>query len=151
MDNPESSNIRDKDPIPEGTYSIALEKGVPPDKTGGGWGKFGIFLNPRFGTKLWNFITNGRNGFFLHKDGNEETNPGTAGCIGVEKKGGKINKVIKTFKGYQKKGNDEIEVIVDYDYIQRKKEEKSKKKEKEQNDLVSGYQGSSRIVIPNSR
>ncbi|TFG99569.1 MAG: DUF2778 domain-containing protein [Calditrichales bacterium] len=44
MDDPKSTDIKNKGAIPEGTYSIGLEEGVPTQKSGGGWGEFAVFL-----------------------------------------------------------------------------------------------------------
>jgi len=73
-------------------------------------------------------LTNDRSGFFLHEDGNEETNPGTSGCIGVQKEGNQIVKVQESLNEYQKEGNDEIELIVNYNYDPNKKKEDNDKK-----------------------
>ncbi len=111
-----ATNVENEGPIPEGSYYMELTPGVPTEKTGAGWGRFAIRLKPKFLTKVWNKITSGRGGFFLHEDGNEETAPGTAGCVGVTKANNGILKVKKALDSFQKAGNDEMTLTVDFDY-----------------------------------
>ena len=73
-------NVSDAGPIPDDTYSLKLFDSMPFQKTGGGWGVGGWFLNPGFFDRAFYSLGYGRGEFFLHHDGN---GPGTSGCIGV--------------------------------------------------------------------
>jgi len=105
---PKYDEVSDVGPIPDGKYSLTLTSSMKFQKTGGGWGVGGWFLDPgrasRFGYRIgWN-----RGGFFLHHDGN---GVGTGGCIGVSA-GSNMKKIKKILISYYNKGFRIIKIIV---------------------------------------
>lgn len=103
-------SLSDVGPIPEGTYSIKLTRGVLKQKSGGGWGWGGWFLKPSSIKYALSKLGLSRGGFFLHQD---EGNDGTSGCIGVSNQKD-IIKIWQMLKEYQQKGKTTIDVIVNY-------------------------------------
>ena len=116
MNNPESTDVVDYGPIPEGEYFLYLEPGVPAQKSGGPWGDWGIIINPYLGTRISNkLFENKRFGFFIHEDGNinESGGLGSAGCIAICSKKDTHN-LWGSLRFYRALGFSRIDLSVNY-------------------------------------
>jgi hypothetical protein len=130
---PEYQEFKDIGPIPQGTYELALEPGVPREKSGGGWGIAAWRLRPEslsgrvmedvslmkdkpaaqkvpgLSTVL-GALSDVRSGFFLHQDGGAD---GTAGCVGIQG-ADNTRQIWERLKRYQRGGHDKIKLVVTY-------------------------------------
>jgi len=110
-------------PIPQGSYFLSLQKGMPYEKQGGGWGTGGWSLQSTSGIMRNLSILDAwlkqqrdidlpgvRSGFFLHHDGGSD---GTAGCIGITRSSD-VTKLRKQLSSYYGDGHRRITVKVDY-------------------------------------
>jgi hypothetical protein len=125
---PEHTALENVGPIPQGEYFIELKPGVPPEKTGPGWGAFALRINPSserlYAATQWaktqDWLKNligtpspyyNRGGFFLHQD---DMKNGTAGCIGVlgNEEARSFHVWLKQYEG--ERGYGRINLTVDY-------------------------------------
>ena len=104
---PGYDGVSDAGPIPDGSYELPLRPGMAYQKTDGGWGVGGWFLDPGNLSRLGYRLGLSRGGFFLHHDGNGE---GTGGCIGVSE--GKFIKMLKNIFTQQQKNFGNIKLAV---------------------------------------
>jgi hypothetical protein len=125
---PEHTTLEDVGPIPQGEYFIELKPGVPPEKTGPGWGAFAVRLNPAserlYAAAQWAKTQDwfkaivgtpspyySRGGFFLHEDDKKN---GTAGCVGVLGNA-EARRLYVWLKQYEsERGYGRINLTVDY-------------------------------------
>jgi len=105
---PKYDDVSDAGPIPDGKYKLTLKPKMPYDKTGGGWGVGGWFLDPGIGSKIGYKFGWNRGEFFLHHDGK---GVGTSGCIGVSS-ANKVRTLRKILTEYQKNNHSTINVFV---------------------------------------
>jgi LysM repeat protein len=123
-------------PIPKGWYYVDLSdftanknsgdkkikkgttyKGYQPDRKGGGWGEWAKPLYPYY----WNNEPGkyGRDGFFLHEDGNEHRGGvyvGSGGCIATVKKEHGIRFVMECMKKAYNNNEGHLWVHVNYEF-----------------------------------
>lgn len=143
LNNPEYSHVKYDEkkhlggPIPPGWFYLDLSdfeadkdssngqikdgtnyKGYQPNRCGGAWGEWAKNLWP-YGFWSWSWSstdTKGRDGFFLHEDGNERDGGpavGSGGCIATTLDGKGITLVMRDVKKAYELGDTYIDLLAD--------------------------------------